>query len=149
MLGSIRHKLFLMTALLGFLILALSAQASAVPSDLGVMGYQTWKAARIEEAKSAVDHVSHDEKPARGRKVRSGSDSRLAQAQINYDIAKELSVNDYFVLYLSQFKQRDAFVEAAKKLTSEELADLMMAYQKKINNPEPGTQDILPNVVRK
>jgi hypothetical protein len=41
-----------------------------------------------------------------------------------------LTVNDYFVLYLSQFKQRDAFVDAAKKLTPEEAADLMLAYQK-------------------
>jgi hypothetical protein len=52
-------------------------------------------------------------------------------------VAQELAVNDYFVLYLSQFKSRDAFIEAAKKLTPEEAADLMMSYQKHL----AGSQD--------
>ena len=57
-------------------------------------------------------------------------DQHLSQAQLNYEIAQELSVNDYFVLYLSQFKERSALTEAARKLSVEETADLMAAYQK-------------------
>lgn len=57
-------------------------------------------------------------------------DQRLRQAQLNVQIAHELTVNDYFVLYLSQFKERGAFLEAAKKLTPEETADLMVTYQR-------------------
>ena len=57
-------------------------------------------------------------------------DQRVQQARLNVEISQELTVNDYFILYLSQFKNREAFVEAAKKLTPEEAADLMIAYQK-------------------
>lgn len=57
-------------------------------------------------------------------------DQRLQQARLNFEIAQEFTVNDYFVLYLSQFKDRDAYVEASKKITPEEMGDLLMSFRK-------------------
>lgn len=130
-------------------------------ADLSVMGFQTWKASRIDDARSAVDRLSDQDresatptpKAARRGKQEIGSrlqiaskngrpDQRLQQAQINLEMAQELTVNDYFVLYLSQFKQKEAFVEAAKKLSPEEAADLMMSYQKRLSS---GDADVSPN----
>ena len=131
-------------------ILSLGAWAHAeMNMGLGVMGFQAWKASRVEEAKTQLERLQAEpnsekmptQKPtdtkgqtARGTEERAPKlgrpDQHLSQAQLNYEIAQELSVNDYFVLYLSQFKERSALTEAARKLSVEETADLMAAYQK-------------------
>jgi hypothetical protein len=110
------------------------ARSEARADVTNVLSYQAWKAQRLEEAKTNLEKVQKPtleaiKKATPGAKA-SRSDQRLQQAQLNLDIAQELTVNDYFVLYLTQFKQREAFVEVAKKLTPEETADLMMSYQK-------------------
>lgn len=136
------------------LLMAIGAQAAS-KSDLNVLGFQAWKTSRIEDAKNAVDRLSDQEKEAAtptpksarknkhevGNRLQVASkngrnDQRLQQAQINLEMAQELTVNDYFVLYLSQFKQKEAFIEAAKKLSAEESADLMMSYQKRLSSGE-------------
>lgn len=117
--------------------------SAAARADVGVLGFQAWKNARIEDAKSTLEKLQKDKAPGvekrgetkpelplvRGAKS-ARPDQKIQQAQLAVDIAQELNVNDYFLLYLSQFKSRDAFVEAAKKLNPEESADLMLAYQK-------------------
>jgi flagellar motor protein MotB len=133
------------------LLMSIGAQAVA-KSDLNVLGFQAWKTSRIDEAKAAVDRLSDQEKEAAtpnpksarknkhelGNRLQVASkssrvDQRVQQAQINLEMAHELTVNDYFVLYLSQFKQKEAFIEAAKKLSADESADLMMSYQKRLS----------------
>lgn len=53
----------------------------------------------------------------------------LAQARLQ--AARELTVQDYFEIYLnSQPNREKAFEEVAKKLSSEEMADLLLAYSK-------------------
>ena len=145
--------LFFSLPTLMILLMSTYSQAAPVKADLSVMGFQTWKASRIDDAKTAVERLSDPEKEsatpvpksARRGKQDPGSrlqlatktgrlDQRLQQAQINLEIAQELTVNDYFVLYLSQFKQKEAFIEAAKKLSPEEAADLMMSYQKRLSS---------------
>ncbi len=137
-----------------FSILLLSGASSAFaqqPTLPNVLGFQAWKTSRVDDAKANLDRIQL-EKAANGRPDKKAdakeaatsrlqratrSDQKLQQAQLNFEVAQELTVNDYFVLYLSQFKHRDAFVEAAKKLTPEEAADLMMSYQKHL----AGSQD--------
>ena len=53
----------------------------------------------------------------------------LKNSKSNVDEISELTVSDYFVGYLSRFKdQRKAFNVAAEKLDSSEVAELMTAY---------------------
>jgi hypothetical protein len=153
------------------LLLGALLVSSAAFADTGVVGFQDWKNNRIEEAKSNLERLMSQDKPASSgrpgekkteavRQEAPGSrfqapksarpDQRVQQAQINLEIAQELSVNDYFVLYLSQLKQRESFIEVAKKLNPEEAADLMMAYQKHLasagqtqqEGPAPGISGV-------
>ncbi|RYZ76333.1 MAG: hypothetical protein EOP05_05345 [Proteobacteria bacterium] len=127
-------KRLLPTLLLLTLLVGASAQAEI--SSVGVMGFQAWKAARVEDAKADLEKLQADgaqakpEVKAKAPQKVSRGDQKLQQAQLNLEIVQELTVNDYFVLYLNQFKDRSAFLEAARKLNSDEAADLMMAYQK-------------------
>jgi hypothetical protein len=140
---------------LAIVFLASTATAASAKSEINVLGFQAWKTSRIDDAKAAVERLTDQDKeaatpsPKSARKNKhdvssrlqlasktSRSDQRLQQAQINLEMAQELTVNDYFVLYLSQFKQKEAFIEAAKKLSAEESADLMMSYQKRLSSGE-------------
>lgn len=95
----------------------------------GVLGFQAWKSARVDDAKQqlekaqslTVDTKKGPQDPAR---------RRLQQAQLNLEIIQELNITDYFALYVTQLKDRSSFLDAAKKLSTDETADLMMAYQK-------------------
>ncbi len=57
-------------------------------------------------------------------------ESRVEQAKSNLEMAQELNVSDYFAVYLSQFRTREAMLEAARQMPPEDVADLMLAYQK-------------------
>ncbi|MEK7355815.1 MAG: hypothetical protein AAB250_05170 [Bdellovibrionota bacterium] len=145
-------------AIMFSILFALGTAQAEINMGLGVMGFQAWKASRIEEAKTQIDRLqgelgadkaqgdrapgeknpvmkSLDGKPiAKDRLQKTPrADQRLSQAQLNLEIAQELSVNDYFVLYLGRFKERAAFQEAARKLSVDEAADLMIAYQRSID----------------
>jgi hypothetical protein len=63
----------------------------------------------------------------------------LTQEDWNLDVAKDLTVADYFVLYLSQHPSERRFQEAASKMSVTEVADLLEAYAKAIgvNRIEP------------
>jgi hypothetical protein len=149
---------------LALLVGALNAHAGAVVvADLGVMSFQAWKTSRVEEARNILERLQSDaqldkapavdrspfdnnkkksEKKDSARSIKSvRADQRVQQAQLNLEISQEFAVNDYFLLYLNQFKNRDSFLEAAKKLTPEEAADLMMAYQKHLTS-NADTSDI-------
>lgn len=133
---------------------SLSAQAE-------VVGFQAWKTNRVDEARINLEKLQNDktvpplaiapkqsQKPESRLQVSQKSargDFKIQQAQTNLELARELTVNDYFVLYLSQLKSRDAFVEAARKLSPEEMADLMMSYQKHLSSGGGAYDDIMPS----
>lgn len=133
------------------LAVLVSASAQAEISTVGVMGFQSWKAARVDDAKAELEKLQGDGaqakvdvKPKAPQKVSRG-DQKLQQASLNLEIVQELTVNDYFVLYLNQFKDRSAFLEAARKLNSDEAADLMMAYQKHLSK-DSETENAMPSI---
>ena len=135
-------------ALRTLLIILLAAVTTGewARADVSVVSFQAWKTSRIEETRTALEKLQQQEKPAAmGKKPDAKilaaaknlkSDPKFQQAQLNLEIAQELTVNDYFILYLSQFNAREAFVEAARKLSPEESADLMMSYQKTMAAPQ-------------
>jgi hypothetical protein len=150
------------------LILPLIAllQSAAVFAEVSVTGFQVWKAARIEEARGALEKSQGERSVpsnANTKRLEPGKivetiaggrlqlavknprvDSKLQRVQLNFELAQELTVNDYFVLYLSQLKGREAFIEAAKRLTPEESADLMMAFSKYLRVGGASYEDLPP-----
>jgi hypothetical protein len=113
-------------------------------TELGVMGFQSWRASRIEEARFNLDRMSSKVLAdkidgSKGQKT-TRPDHRLDQARLNVEIAQELTIHDYFQLYLNQFKGKDALLEAAKKLSPEDVAELLSLYKKSLgadSSPPP------------
>jgi len=69
---------------------------------------------------------------------RGAAESPLAQAQLNLALANELTLNDYFVLYLSQLRDPGLILTAAKKMAPEEVAELMIAYKRQLDGGRIG-----------
>lgn len=119
----------------------------------GVKSYREWKAERVHYAQYRVAQVMTQlETRKMSRLTASGTDPNLTQGaaleavpahdislerlerqlrdeKYSLEVAKELSVTDYFVGYLTKVQdKKSAFQEVAGKLTAEEIAELMNAY---------------------
>lgn len=129
----------------------------ALPSAPTVLTYRAWKNLRIDEARLVLERITFEsqlekapaierspgEKQAVVKGIgasptpsRSGSraenriDSRIEQAQMNLEIAQDLAVKDYMDIYLSKFKSRDVIVDVARRMSPEEMAEVLLSYQK-------------------
>lgn len=127
--------------------------AVSMRAGADVKSYREWKSERVTHAETKVNFLKAQltvKKAQRG--VANGTDPNLAmrntveavsthnmsvermERQLReevyaLEIAKDLSVTDYFVGYLTKVQdQQAAFSEVAGKLSSEEIAELMMAY---------------------
>lgn len=113
------------------------AVAKAQLDDVQILGFQSWKAQKIDEAAKNLSNIeaaarAENSKASPKNNTPKKPNQKLQEAKMNFEIARELSVNDYFVLYLSQFQSRQALAEAAKKLSSDEMAELMQAFQRSL-----------------
>ncbi|MBL7688335.1 MAG: hypothetical protein JNJ49_09890 [Bdellovibrionaceae bacterium] len=121
-----------------------------------VLTFQAWKTTRLEEARNTIERLqleaALDRLPPVDRSpgektvvVKSTTDAapassrsgvrvlrpeqRLNQAKINFEIAKELSIHDYIAVYLSQYSSRASMLEVAKKMSPDEVAELLLALR--------------------
>lgn len=122
---------------------------------LKVKSYREWKSEKISVAqvkitsiKAQIDarkqtrSVAQGTDPNLARTARSGVEAvagrdisveklerQLQEEQYDLEVAKDLSVTDYFVGYLTKIQdKKSAFKEVAGKLSPEEVAELMTAY---------------------
>ena len=110
-----------------------------------VKSYREWKSEKVQEALTRVTATKTQIEMAKskdpnlahhkgGLEAKSGVDMELLESQLeedqsSLDMAKDLSVTDYFVGYLTKLQDKKAaFNEVAGKLTAEEVAELMSAY---------------------
>jgi len=111
------------------LLLPSLGYAGGAPVD-GLKSYRVWKSEKVQTALSQV--LSSRElllkaKAFQGKDIEN-LQRQLSQLEWNLEVAKDLSVTDYFALYLSQSTSRDRFKTAAGKFTPQEVAELMEAY---------------------
>lgn len=129
-----------MKSLLYIYIALISVTALAVPQPTieNPQIYKTWKDQQIVEAKNNVVRIANKITLARAGKLPEKElqalqplermDNELRVAQENLQIAQELSVEDYFVVYLSRFKARpDAIQSVASRMSKDEVAELIRA----------------------
>lgn len=154
-----------MKLMVGIFLTLLMTQAA----NAEILGFRTWKSKQIEEAKISLDVAKIDlrvkntggkskhsryipvasprllaaKKNIPDSKRAQSWEERLNQAKLNLEIAQELTVNDYFVLYLSRVDNPDVFEEAAKKMTPEEMAELMRAYRSYIDRAKSGDEVVV------
>lgn len=118
-----------------------------------VKSYREWKTEKVQAAQGTVLAVKAQiDARKQARAVAQGTDPNMAmgrgteavaaqdisieklervlrEEQYDLEVAKDLSVTDYFVGYLTKVQdKKSAFNEVAGKLTAEEVAELMTAY---------------------
>ncbi len=113
-------------------------------SESTVITFKTWKSKKIDEATSIVIDLKSKIRALENTKMRppyqdenEGSVARkLSQAQFNLALTKELSANDYVMLYLNPFFSANhaAVLRAAKSLNPKDVADIIEAYQNKLSS---------------
>jgi hypothetical protein len=159
--------------------LPVSQQQTEATTSSSIMTFQTWKNLRLEEARLVLERLSYENQSDRtasidrspgekqaviktaldvsprmaGNKTAKSAarpDARIEQAQMNLEIAQDLTVNDYIQIYLSRFKSREAMLDVARRMAPEDVADLLISYQKLSSGSQvaehssPGTPRLLP-----
>jgi hypothetical protein len=115
------------------------------PAFAGVVSYKVWKAQKVQQAKSSLSRIQKEEK----RRSTSAVKVRLKQAKTNMAIAKELTPNDYFVLYLGpKYKGNGKALEvAARFMSRQELAEILVGYSNQLHQrddlPSPSYPPVL------
>ena len=113
-------------------------------AEADVMSFRQWKGREVERIRTQIQGLDDQIQDLTAQEFvttnfkqseRGEFDKQLAEAKFNLEVVLELTVNDYFVLYLSQFKDKqNAFAQAAGKLDKTELVQLMMAYDQHLQS---------------
>jgi hypothetical protein len=152
------------------ILLVCSLQSHAMVESAKTKSFREWKSEQVHDALSRVTATktkiqlakSKDPNLARrksGLEATSGANSENLETQLQQDqsileMAKDLSVTDYFVGYLVKIQNKKAaYNEVAGKLTSEEVAELMTAYANSVfgsHTPElaPSATDLSSDRVK-
>lgn len=131
---------------------ALVALATPLPQNVGVMSYREWKVSRIQEAESRLKDLKAKSKdPNLTQKM--GSEAGLNE-ELQYEIelelthlslSNDLTISDYFVGYLTKQNSLNAAVkDVAGRLSSEEVAELMLAYAEHFSRTIPSAVKLAP-----
>lgn len=129
----------------GFRQVKTQVAAPAVNTDSRVKSYREWKSEKVQEAlvkvtstKTQIELAKSKDPNMAHRKSATEAvsgvsleklEDQLSTDQNALDLARDLSVTDYFAGYLSKLPDKKAaFSEVAGKLTPDEVAELMAAY---------------------
>ena len=107
--------------------------------------FSDWKLEKVEAAKEQVTQTKTKIKSTQ-TKYKNGHSSKdpqmvavrqqLNQHEFNLEVAQDLGVVDYVVLYLAAQKNNKGLKEAAAKMNSEEVAEVLEAYLKAIQTQQ-------------
>lgn len=158
------------SALLLLLIatVALMAMPEQVWAQNKIKSYREWKTDKVQEVetrvlglKSRLSQRKGDPNLARAAGATEGKDLesqrleiQIRNEQMSLEMAKELTVSDYFAGYLTRVSDKSsAFKEVAGKLSAEEVAELMTAYADSVFGTQSGSlpasaQNIAPDSVK-
>jgi len=119
---------------LGALILVLIVSIGAFSAqELSILSFQDWKAQKIKAAQTQystleLNYLTKKKSSPKDPALR-GLYTELKDAKSSVSDLNELSVTDYFIGYLSQYKSNKAvFQTALDKLAPQEMSELMVAY---------------------
>lgn len=130
--------------------------AHAFAAEGSIKSYREWKTSKVQEAEARLEGAkarAEARKKDPNLTKRPGTEavdtdtqkveSQLRSEKMAVDLAKELSVSDYFAGYLAKVSDKNAaFKQVAGKLSPEEVADLMMAYANSIFGSQGGNLPI-------
>ena len=143
---------FLLIFCFGFLSSAMAFPASAGKliarnpsvSASTLKSYREWKTEKIQLLSSQISSFKLQIEQQRtslliGKTSKLETSNKIDQLMIqehqtqwNLEVANDLSVNDYFVLYLANHPTANRFQQIAPKLSASETAELMESYAKSL-----------------
>jgi hypothetical protein len=124
--------------------------AKPVKNTSGLKSFREWKSEKIQASLAQVDQTTRKlqdlkTRPQVSKAAVENTEQQLAQEEWNLEIAQDLSVTDYLVLYLAQQGVSGKFNEAASKLTPDETAQVLEAYVRNMNAVPSHGQGLLPS----
>lgn len=112
------------------IVLVFAFPKSAVGSEL--VSFSNWKNKKIAESKSLVGDLKQELKQSRKSPASDIRDleQKIIQAESNLSMAKELTANDYWVLYVfpNFGENRQALEKAAKSLKPNDIVEILDGY---------------------
>ncbi len=108
-----------------------------------VFSFETWKLKQVESAQITYNVASMDmnlrNRSAQNAEAQSLElQSRVEQARLHLEVAKELGLHDYFVLYAAQLKSPEDFKRVVNSLSEEEATLLLRAYAERLTHSQEG-----------
>jgi hypothetical protein len=141
--GNIYKRTFLVLSF--FLAACVLSLFSPSTSEAGILSYKEWKSKRVLEAQALLSQSEARNKSYRkSHPVITAANEiklqRLSRVSVhNIVMAKELVPNDYFVMYLVPRSRSypGALNEAIRRLSKEELADILGNYRSRVIQADP------------
>lgn len=136
--------------LVTFISVAVCLKSFALPASQqqSLKTFNEWK---LDKVNTAIQQTSQTRVQALKAKARGdiknleALNKQISQLNWNLEVAKDLTLTDYFVLYLAQQPGKDLFKQIAPKMTTQEVADLMQAYAKTLStSPSPDVETSSP-----
>lgn len=135
------------------ILFAVGLLAPCFASSETVQSFREWKTEKIQSAnrqlqvtRAAVQNLrlkltAQDQSKNMGLKA---LESQANQLEWNLEIAQELSVSDYLMLYLSGRKESSRYHKAASHLNTQEIAEVLEAYVKVVDARDTDNLKKLP-----
>lgn len=116
-----------------------------------IKSYKEWKNEKVQDAikrititKAQIEYKKLNKQVFQKTEATLGKDinierleSQLKNDLFSLEVAQQLSVQDYFAIYLTKLDNRnEAFKEAAQKMNSEEIAELINAFADSLTNSQ-------------
>lgn len=119
---------------------------SGMGEALQTRAFRDWKSEKIKQIQL---HISSGKGHLELLKQKKGPETtvqyyekQLAQEQWNLEVAQDLSVTDYVVLYLAQQPSKNKFQEAAGQLSAIEVAQVLEAYAQSLGAKAPPAETL-------
>lgn len=123
--------------------------ASSLPGAGAIFSFEQWKLKQVEEAQITYNVASMDmtlrarSRQAGGEEGAGSLQARVDQARLHLEVAKELGLHDYFVLYVAQLQSQEEFQKVVQHLSQEEAASLLKAYAEQLTGHAEGRSALL------
>jgi ethanolamine ammonia-lyase large subunit len=121
---------------------SLYCSAQSGPANAKILSFIAWKSQQINAAENRTVRIANQLTVLRAQNTNNSND--INKLNIEYRVAqsaaqvvRDLTVEDYFNVYLSQYADDPSTIEsAAKSLTPEQVATLLKVYLNSRNTPD-------------
>lgn len=118
-----------------------------VTAETRLLSYREWKMAKMQNSAQKIQALRKRQNEVRATQPRSETlneiQQELSQEQWNYEMARDLSTQDYLILYVKQQPGRDKLKTVASQMSQEEVTAFLEAYFNSLQKPTA-----LPNYQR-